>query len=101
MTTASKYYGVFKMFYEINPCFNHLIPFNFADVESICNDCGSSPPWMLYLCVAFGILFLVSCLFEDKMGRGASAKLRAPNRPFSRRQNFEIDNIAAVLGLFT
>ena len=36
----------------------------FADVESVCTDCGVSPPWLLYLCIAFGILFLVMLIIN-------------------------------------
>ncbi len=35
-----------------------------ADVESVCTDCGVSPPWLLYLCIAFGILFLVMLIIN-------------------------------------
>ena len=41
-----------------------IIYFYFTDVENLCTDCGSSPPWMLYLCVAFGILFLVMLIIN-------------------------------------
>jgi len=34
------------------------------DVESVCTDCGVSPPWLLYLCIAFGILFLVMLIIN-------------------------------------
>ena len=37
---------------------------SFADVESVCTDCGVSPPWLLYLCIAFGILFLVMLIIN-------------------------------------
>lgn len=36
----------------------------FIDVESVCTDCGVSPPWLLYLCIAFGILFLVMLIIN-------------------------------------
>jgi len=35
-----------------------------VDVESVCTDCGVSPPWLLYLCIAFGILFLVMLIIN-------------------------------------
>ena len=38
--------------------------FHFSDVESVCTDCGVSPPWLLYLCIAFGILFLVMLIIN-------------------------------------
>jgi len=35
------------------------------DAESVCTDCiGVSPPWLLYLCIAFGILFLVMLIIN-------------------------------------
>ena len=34
------------------------------DVEAVCSDCSSSPPWVTYLCVAFGILFLVMLIIN-------------------------------------
>ncbi|XP_023343014.1 uncharacterized protein LOC111712591 isoform X2 [Eurytemora carolleeae] len=30
-----------------------------VEVESVCENCGVNPVWLLYLCIAFGILFLV------------------------------------------
>ena len=37
----------------------------FSDAESVCTDClGVSPPWLLYLCIAFGILFLVMLIIN-------------------------------------
>jgi len=39
--------------------------FVFSDAESVCTDCiGVSPPWLLYLCIAFGILFLVMLIIN-------------------------------------
>ena len=39
--------------------------FFFSDAESVCTDClGVSPPWLLYLCIAFGILFLVMLIIN-------------------------------------
>ena len=28
-------------------------------MSGVCDDCGVSPVWLLYLCIAFGSLFLV------------------------------------------
>jgi hypothetical protein len=28
-------------------------------VETLCENCGVNPVWLLYLCIAFGILFLI------------------------------------------
>ena len=30
-----------------------------VEVSDVCQSCGVSPVWLLYLCIAFGILFLV------------------------------------------
>ena len=37
-----------------------------ADYDAVCTDCSgsSSPPWVTYLCVAFGILFLVMLIIN-------------------------------------
>lgn len=35
-----------------------------VDVDSVCTDCGLSPPWLLYLCIAFGILFLIMLIIN-------------------------------------
>jgi hypothetical protein len=47
----------------INPLLIFLL---ISDVESLCTDCGPgvSPPWLLYLCIAFGILFLVMLIIN-------------------------------------
>ena len=39
--------------------FASIFFFSFSDAESICTDCRVGPSWLLYLCIAFGILFLV------------------------------------------
>jgi len=35
-----------------------------VDAESICTDCRVGPSWLLYLCIAFGILFLVMLIIN-------------------------------------
>ena len=33
---------------------------SFVDAEAICTDCSApNPPWLLYLCIVFGVLFLL------------------------------------------
>ena len=43
----------------------HFYLLFFTDAEAVCTgDCGVSPPWLLYLCIAFGILFLVMLIIN-------------------------------------
>ena len=42
-----------------------LLFLQFSDVESVCTDCnGNQQPWVTYLCITFGILFLVMLLIN-------------------------------------
>ena len=41
---------------------HHLFSLFFADVETVCTGCDVSKSFVFYLCIAFGILFLVMLL---------------------------------------